>query len=550
MAWVALVGPEEEENLSLRYLASSLAAAGFDSKIVAFNASRELSRVLSKILSASDSPVVIGISLAFQWRAKDFLALMVALRERGFTGHITAGGHFGTFAYSELLADFPEIDSICRHEAERTIVSLTCAVASGAPLQGIPGLAYRDSQGGTLVSPVPDPKDLSGLAWPDRRGEPEECLGHGMAPIVGSRGCYASCAFCCIAAWHALAPTGKRFRTRPVAEIADEVAWLHKHRGIDIFTFHDDNFFLPDHRASLERINGLADALDARGVGRIGTVIKARPTDITPEIVRALHDRLCCIRAYLGIETHTEQGLKTLTRRVRTNDNNEAMRVMCEAGIYVCYNLLIFDPDTTVDDLAANLAFAEAHAEVPMNFGRVELYAGTPLLARMQAEGRCTGDYLGWDYRLSSPMMHRIFKLAIQCFYPRNFAPDALALSLQGVRVQVEVCRQFHADLSEGAWLTEAKELSSRLTLDSVNGLREIMAFVQEDGAGHQRDFVRDLSRRLRKTEEEVREAAQTLETTLGQTVGACCRPLRTMESSAASACPTAIPACETARGS
>jgi hypothetical protein len=31
MPWIALVGPEFEENLSLRYLASSLAAAGFPS---------------------------------------------------------------------------------------------------------------------------------------------------------------------------------------------------------------------------------------------------------------------------------------------------------------------------------------------------------------------------------------------------------------------------------------------------------------------------------------------------------------------------------------
>ena len=31
------------------------------------------------------------------------------------------GGHFGTFACQEILADFPEIDSVVRQEAEDTI---------------------------------------------------------------------------------------------------------------------------------------------------------------------------------------------------------------------------------------------------------------------------------------------------------------------------------------------------------------------------------------------------------------------------------------------
>jgi hypothetical protein len=43
-------------------------------------------------------PLLVGLSLAFPWRAPDFLALALALRERGFRGHITAGGHFGGLA--------------------------------------------------------------------------------------------------------------------------------------------------------------------------------------------------------------------------------------------------------------------------------------------------------------------------------------------------------------------------------------------------------------------------------------------------------------------
>jgi radical SAM superfamily enzyme YgiQ (UPF0313 family) len=374
--WVALVGPEEEENLSLRYLAAVLTRAGFQAEILQFNRPDELGAVVTALLSVRPPPLLVGLSLAFQWRAKDCLALAVALRERSYQGHITAGGHFGTFACRELLADFPELDSVCRYEAEATLVALARAVAAGESPAGVEGLGFRDARGAVVLTDLPQPQELAALPWPDRRGVPTSCLGHTMVPLVGSRGCYARCVFCCIAAWHALARPARPFRTRPIADVADEMAWLHHERGVDIFVFHDDNFFIPGHRQSLERIEALADALAARGVGRIGTVVKARPTDVSPEIFRAARDRLGCIRVFLGIETDAAQGLRTLQRGVRQEQNHAALGILDDLGIYVCFNMLIFDPDTTLGSLATNLEFMEVHADHPWNFGRVELSAG------------------------------------------------------------------------------------------------------------------------------------------------------------------------------
>src|SRR4051812_7168861 len=124
MAWIALVGPEYEENLSLRYIASSLRAAGFGVEILPFNRDLDLVRIAGEIAARAEPPLLVGLSLAFQWRAKDFLALAMALREAGYAGHITAGGHFATFACREILDDFPELDSIVRQEAEETLVSV------------------------------------------------------------------------------------------------------------------------------------------------------------------------------------------------------------------------------------------------------------------------------------------------------------------------------------------------------------------------------------------------------------------------------------------
>jgi radical SAM superfamily enzyme YgiQ (UPF0313 family) len=504
MPWLALVGPEIEENLSLRYLASSLEKAGFGSEIYPFDASPNLSAILEAILAVPEPPLAVALSLAFQWRALDFLALAMALRERGYRGHITAGGHFGTY------------------ESEELVVELARALRDGQPLAGIRGLAARDEEGSLVLAPLRSPPDLARLPWPDRRGELQRCQGHGIAAMVASRGCYARCAFCCIAAWHEQTLPGKRFRLRPVDDVAAEMEWLFKEKGRDIFVFHDDNFFLPRPEGSLARITALADALERRGVGRFATVVKARPNDVTEEVFRAMRDRLGCIRVFLGVESDSEQGLTTLARKVASPQNHAALEVLAGLSLYVCFNLLVFDPDTTLETLEANLAFMEQYGDSPFNFGRVELYAGTPLLARMQAEKRCQGDYLGWDYALANPDIQRAFELAMAVFFPRNFAGDALANRLMGTRFDVEVCRFFHPERYRPQWQQTARALSRELALDSVAGLREIAAFVRQWGsAAGTSAFLADLGRRLRQTETRISAGASALERAVAQKIPA-----------------------------
>lgn len=525
MAWIALVGPEIEENLSLRYLASSLLPHGFRSEIIGFNQDADFGNALAAILGAPEPPLVVGISLAFQWRAADFLAFAVALRERGYRGHLTLGGHFATFASLEILRDFPEVDSIVRQEAEGTMVALAQALASGASiasLTSIEGLALRNGEGRPVLTPHPALPDLAALPWPDRRGAPAACFAHGIAPLVSSRGCYANCSFCCIAAWQEQSLPGKRYRLRAVEAVADEMVALQRTRGIDIFVFHDDNFFVPGHKRNRERIAALADALEARGIGPFATVVKARPTDCDPEVFRLLKERLQCIRVYIGIETDADQGLITLQRWSGSKQNREAIELVRALDLYTCFNMLIFDPDTTIQSLETNIAFLRYAAEFPSNFGRVELYAGTPLLARMQAEGRARGDYMQWDYALASREVERVFSLSMECFHARNFGHDALANRIMGTRFDLEVCRHFHPEIFRPAWLAEGKALNQQLARDTADGLTAIVDAVKRGASiDDERALVNRLAPGLRATEREVgercRDLAQRLQAAIGR---------------------------------
>ncbi len=197
------------------------------------------------------------------------------------------------------------------------------------------------------------------------------------------------------------------------------------------------------------------------------------------------------------------------------------MELVEQLGLYTCFNVLLFDPDTTVASLEDNLRFMERWADYPFNFGRTELYAGTPLLKRMQAEGRVHGDWLQHDYAMVDADTERIFQLTNAAFHERNFKPDALANTMMSTRFDVEVVRRFHPEKFRRTWHDEARALSRALGMDSLKGLRTIIDRaiagepVQGDAA-----FCADLSGQLRLAEQRLEDRAHALAAEVHASIG------------------------------
>ncbi len=325
-----------------------------------------------------------------------------------------------------------------------------------------------------------------------------------MAPVIASRGCYGSCSFCCIAAWHALSP-GKRYRLREMGAVAEEMAWLHRERDISFFVFQDDDFFVPRLRTNLERVNALADELDRRGVRDYAVGVKARPTDVRPELVEVLRERLHCIEVSLGIESDHPDDLRALNRNATPEDNQRALDLLREGQLLDPFNLQLFHPDATVESLETNLRFMERNADAPFNFGRTNLYAGTPILRRMREEGRCTGDYLWQAYRIADTDVERVYGVLRRTFGPRIFGVDCASTRILDDRLRIELAHRFSRGEFDPAWRELAVDLTRELGLDSVGALREIIAFVRDGGdapgSPAAAAFARDLAARLRRVE-------------------------------------------------
>lgn len=187
---VALVGPELEENLTLRYLRAALEAEGHRVTQIDFIRPADIGPCAAQI--AAIAPDLLGLSMVFTRRADEFARLAGQARALGYRGPIVAGGHFAAFHAEQLLADVPAIDLIAIGEGER----LLCALAAGRPWSEIPGLVYR-IDGGTHRTPAPTPEpDLDTLPWPVRRKPYDRYHGLPIVNMLGSRGCTHGCAFC------------------------------------------------------------------------------------------------------------------------------------------------------------------------------------------------------------------------------------------------------------------------------------------------------------------------------------------------------------------
>jgi anaerobic magnesium-protoporphyrin IX monomethyl ester cyclase len=472
---VALIGAELEENLSIRYLASSVGAAGFRTGLYPINSPDQLNDVVASIVDTR--PMVVGISVPFQQHARELLDIATALRAMSFTGHISAGGHFVTFEHTRVLRDWPAIDSIVRHEGEGPLVELCRRVRDGRPVAGIPGIVTRNKGGEVVCAPRHRLPELDDLPYPDRRGDPHEVLGIPCSPILGSRGCYGDCTFCCINAYHRNAK-GPRYRRRSPEFVVDEMRREYERRGVRLFIFHDDNFFLPTRGRNFERYRKMGELLQAAGLDDVGFVIKCRPNDVDPELFELLVS-IGLVRAYVGIETNSGEGLVSLNRRVTSRDNERALETLRDLGVYCSFNVLIFDPEATFAGVEKNLDFMEAHADVPFNFCRAEVYAGTALERTLRAQRRLEGDYLAWNYTLKDPRVELLFRIVTTAFSGRNFKAHGIANLNMGIRFDSEVMRRFYPEAWDPTWQNALVDFSARVGRDSTRHFRRAVQFAR-----------------------------------------------------------------------
>jgi hypothetical protein len=168
--------------------------------------------------------------------------------------------------------------------------------------------------------------------------------------VLASRGCYNGCSFCLIPSLD-----GGRtvWRSRTAVNVAAEVAELVERGKRDLY-FVDPNFIGPGE-SGRARAMELSRALSEL---KIAFGMETRAIDVTEPLLAGLRDG--GLRSLLlGIESGSPRVLKRLGKNTTVAHNERAIAAVRGIGIEPEIGFIMFEPSSTLEDIAENLRFLE-----------------------------------------------------------------------------------------------------------------------------------------------------------------------------------------------
>ena len=290
--------------LGCLYLTRALEDAGFDVdfrdyQCAPFDDPFDMENFLAFL---ADPAPVIGLSCMANLLPFTILAIK-AIKERFPDRTVLLGGVGSKAVEDKVLERFPWVDIIARGEAERTGVELLRSLTNGRDLSGIAGISYRDGRNGGAIHHNPEReriKDLDAIPFPAfHKVDLSKYAGYGM---MTSRGCPYPCTFCSVApVWNL------ETHSRSPKNIVEEMAFLNREAGVDLFLFQDE-FFVSGKRQVME----FCKELVASGLG-VEWKAFGRVNLVDQEMMRAMAD--CgCLELRFGIESGSDKVLE-LTKK-------------------------------------------------------------------------------------------------------------------------------------------------------------------------------------------------------------------------------------------
>jgi hypothetical protein len=236
-------------------------------------------------------------------------------------------------------------------------------------------------------------------------------------------------------------------------------------------------------------------------------LIKARPDSITEEVAARL-DRLGVVGVFLGVENASGTGLRALIRGSKVQHIGQAFDLLHRHGIIVTYNLLMFHPDATLDEINENILFMKDHPGYPFDFGRAEVVAGSPLERNVIKDGLLQGSWPNWDYRIKDADVDRMFRINLATFRRPNGGYSRLAHSLIALAYGAYVVRRLYPGPAADKAYGETGDLirrSNAFILDHVLKMYALTAKqVAEEDLDHLAGSIQDGCTGLAREAEEL----------------------------------------------
>jgi len=357
--------------LGIAYISAYLESKGFDCKVFdAYFHSWPEDELLSRVVNYK--PDVIGLT-AMTHEIVQASRIAFKIKKQMNIPAVIGGCHI-TALPEKTLEEYPVFDYGIFGEGEFTIFELLQYLNQGSTnLDSVKGLVFRNAEERVCVNeprPFLSSEELNALPYPAFHQYYDDNP-HVLADkdscyvMFTSRGCPFNCAFC-------MQVLGRNVRRRSVQNILQEIEYAISHYGAHTFEFADE-IFLFDNRYTRELLELMIEKSLPERI-RWGALTRAN--FVTPELI-AIAKKAGCFRLEMGVESGDDEILKSIGKKITTEQVKRAVAIIKKAGIHLGTYFILGHPNETKKTLRKTVNLAAELNTDTIAVGIMVPYPGT-----------------------------------------------------------------------------------------------------------------------------------------------------------------------------
>ena len=356
--------------LGLAYVASVLKKNGHQVKMIDLNVDK-----ISYRTFPYEKFDLVGLSTDTT-RFPVSLEIAKSAKKRGTK--VVGGGFHVTFMDQEAL-ESGFFDYVVRGEGEYIMSDLVQHLEENLPLNEVKGLSYLQDG---MVKRNPSPplvQDLDSIPFPARELLPLDrytsAFGRKITTtMVTSRGCPYDCEFCSCSEF-----SGKRWRTRSVAGIMEEIELLYHKYGYRSISFLDDNFTL-----NPVRVIKICEEILRKGLDFVWFALTRVDTVIKNEKMIELAKKAGLRQVFVGFESGNQEVLDSYGKKTAVESAFKAVEILKKYKIDVWGSFIIGAFNETKEMIKETIQFAKKLNPHIAQFSILVPYPGSQLYEKVK----------------------------------------------------------------------------------------------------------------------------------------------------------------------